>query len=189
MNDFSPRISKITILKFSFLILILLILFSCTKKIEQKSEFSDHDSLIFDIEELEDLYAKYDNKEISNCDELLEMANDMSKVYFNTIYLATKGSERAKSDFFDFEIFQKKFETIKDNLADKCPNILFEWNEKYNMEIEKYKSIIDSLYRLDTLKYNYKQLNDSVYRQLQKQIEDLDIDLIKFNHDSIKNKK
>lgn len=154
----------------------IVILLACNNQQKQINKNSGFENDSVKIYNFEDLTIKYEIKKITNCSELLEMANDFSDIYFKTIDNAVTGNEKAKSDFWDFEKFNIKFDSICNIVGDSC-NDFFNWKQNFIQKRNLYFNKIDSLYKLDTLKYNYKIVSDSIYNNLNKQLKELEEDL------------
>ncbi|SRR5574344_138055 len=151
--------------------------FSCNNASNNAENLSDIDTSIIIVENLEDLYNKYDTLKIKNCEQLLEMANDMYVAYFNSVDLAYSGNDKAKSDFLDFNIFKSRFDFIKDSLGKDCQTEINKWKVRFEDKEKLFSDKINTIINQDTLKYDYKQVGDSIYDNLDKQLEELESDL------------
>lgn len=159
------------------LIFFLIFLLSCNNSQSNRKDKIANDTIILIVEDLEDLYIKYDSLKINNCEQLIEMANDISVAYFNTIDNASLGNEKAKSDFLDFNLFKSKFDLIKENLGKDCQPELLKWETDFSGKQKLFDKKIEAILNQDTLKYNYKVIEDSIYNNLDKQLEELKTDL------------
>jgi len=165
-----------SIVRYSILIIPIIIYISCSHNIAEKEDLFD-DIIIRDFE---DLFQKYNDTIVVNCEELLLMAADMTKIYKTTIKRAEKGNKRAKSDLFDLEIYRTRFDSIASTInTENCEIELKKWKEDFQKIISENEYKIDSIFRIeDTLKYIHKEIDDSILINLQRLLTELQEDSI-----------
>lgn len=161
------------------LITLGLLLYSCSNsKNENSNKQTD-----FKPTELEDLLIKYKELNVTDCNELFEIGNEMLDIYIETVNKAYEGNERAKSDILDFDIFKKKFDDEAARISFQCPEKFEEWNTNSKYRIasvdDKLKEIMSNEYQ------EHMELDDSVLIDLDRQLNELNEDIKKILQEDI----
>lgn len=167
-------------IKYTFYILFFsLFLFSCS----QSEQSVEDEGTMLKAEDLDDLLFKYKEIKATECEDLFAIGDEMYDVYINTIDEAVKGTDKAISDLLSFHLFMDRFDKKMLQVSEKCPEEFFEWSEKIEKRMEGPNYKLIEIFKTD---YNPIELDKTVIDELDKQLEELQLELDRiFNEDSI----